>query len=200
MRILAGVLAVLVSSAAHAQRWELGLGAGIGNVSQAEGLGENTSAALNSSLGMGVGGGMSVVFETSLFGTADEEPRTSDLRMVQNGTPGIYAVEVVRRPEVFEVLSAQLGLRVPLGSGFYATPSLGVARHAFPSYRVGATTVDGAETSHEWGPAAGLAVGHRFELSGIAMDVEGVAQWSGGEDSSPDRTVAALRVVPHIRL
>jgi len=203
MRILAGVLALLVCSGAQAQvepRYELGIGAGVANVSQSEGLGDNTSAAVNVSLGYRIGAGTRLVLESALFGTRDQDPQVSDLRMVQNGTPGIYSVEVVRRPEVFQVLSAQLGVQLPLGPSFYARPSVGMARHAFPSYLVGATTVEAAETSHEWGLAAGLAIGHGFRLSGVRLDVEGVAHWSGGEDSSPSRTAVGLRIVPRFAL
>ncbi|HET7232405.1 MAG TPA: hypothetical protein VFJ16_20525 [Longimicrobium sp.] len=93
------------------------------------------------------------------------------------------------------LLSAQLGAPGKV----YVRPGLGVARHAFTFF---APTGDGGYvpgTSHEVGPAAGIAVGHELPLSGFPLAVEATALWSKGEDSSSPRVSLGLQFVHDFR-
>jgi hypothetical protein len=168
-----------------------GLGAGVGDVTRSEGGGSDVSPAMSAELGIGVGRGVAFVLEAARFGTLDDDPRTTDI--TPSGT-------LLRDPGIFETTTLLASLSVPLGGDFYARPGVGAGSNAFASYRVGASTVESAEVSHEWGPAAGLALGCSFAISSVRVGVEGAALWSGGEDSSADRTILALRVVPRFRL
>jgi hypothetical protein len=170
---------------------ELGIGLGVGLVSKSEGRGSNLSPTLSVDLGFGIGHGLALGVEAARYGTLDEDPETTDL------TP---AGTLLRDPDIFETTTVLATVRIPLGGALYVRPGLGGGQHAFASYRVGPSTVESAEVSHEWGPAAGLAVGQAFHVSGFTVAVEGVATWSGGEDSSGDRTIVALRVVPRFGL
>ena len=93
------------------------------------------------------------------------------------------------------LLSAQIGAPGKV----YVRPGLGVARHAFTFYAptAGGGYVPG--TSHEVGPAAGIAVGHELPLSGFPLAVEATALWSKGEDSSSPRVSLGLQLVHDFR-
>lgn len=201
-RILLPLLVAIVwptaAAAQEAGRFELSAGAGVGNVTRGEGGGSDASPAVNVGLGVSLGSSLRLTLEGALFGTRDEEPRTSDLRVT--GTPPITDVEVVRRPRIFETMTVLASVEIPIGARFYVRPAIGGGRHAFASYHVGATEVEAAEVSHEWGPAAGAAVGRTFGRGSLRVAVEGAALWTGGEDSSSDRTILALRVVPRLSL
>lgn len=201
MRIaLAVALLTLATRAASAQeatpRFALEVGLGAAGVAT-ETDGTQISRAQSVGLGVRIGRRSWLVLEGTTQGT-NQRPRTDDLRVVQTGSPPITDVQVVREPDMFSTTTLMAGLRLPIGGAIYARPAAGVGRHAFASYRVGATTVESAETSHEWGMAAGLALGSAVRIASFRTTLEAAALWSGGEDSSGARRVFALRLVQRL--
>ena len=193
------LLAAAVLPARAQSRAEFSAGAGIAAVSASDGGGSQVGPAVNVALSMPVGG-VRVGLEAALLAMGDEEPRTSDLRPRQTGSPPITDFDVVRRPRVLSTAFVMATLQVPVGSGTYLRPEIGAGRHGFASYLVGATTVESAEVSHEWGPAAGVVAGYHLGGRNPAVTIEAGGFWSGGEDSSGDRTSFVLRIVPRIAL
>jgi hypothetical protein len=55
------------------------------------------------------------------------------------------------------------------------------------------------EMRGEIGPAAALAVGRLVPIPGFPLNVEGVATWSQGEDSTRPRWSAGLQIARVIR-
>ena len=193
------LLGVAVLPAGAQSRAELSAGVGMAAVSASNGGGSQVGPAVDVALSMPVGG-VRVGLEAALLAIGDEEPRTSDLRPRQTGTPPITDFDVVRRPRVLSTAFVMATVQVPVGSGAYIRPEIGAARHGFASYLVGATTVESAEVSHEWGPAAGMVAGYQLGGRSPAVSIEAGGFWSGGEDSSGDRTSFVLRIVPRIAL
>jgi hypothetical protein len=79
-------------------------------------------------------------------------------------------------------------------------PGIGLGRHAFATYLVGASSIERAGISHEAGPAAGVALGRVFNVAQrFPVAVEALALWSHGEDSAGSRWGAGVQVVPQLR-
>jgi hypothetical protein len=130
-----------------------------------------------------------------VHGLGDDQPRTSDLTV----TNEFGGTQVNRRPVVLNTMSLLASLQVGIREQIYVRPGIGLGRHAFATYLVGADGVESAEVSHEAGPAAGLALGRVFNVAQrFPMAVEGLVLWSQGEDSSGSRWAAGVQVVPQL--
>ena len=95
------LLAAAVLPARAQSRAEFSAGAGIAAVSASDGGGSQVGPAVNVALSMPVGG-VRVGLEAALLAMGDEEPRTSDLRPRQTGSPGSHsdATESGLRPSI----------------------------------------------------------------------------------------------------
>jgi hypothetical protein len=115
------------------------------------------------------------------------------------------AVSAPLRSELVGTFSVLASLEVATPAGVYVRPGVGVAEHTFGAwYTFPTTTGNGlyyqGHIAHEWGPAAGLAVGRDLSaISPFPVKVEAVALWSGGEDSTGSRWSAGVQVVHDIR-
>jgi hypothetical protein len=136
---------------------------------------------------------VAVGVEGSAYGLGDDEPQAT------NFFPGTTTQENPAEVAGTQVLLAYVQLKTV---GIYLRPGVGLGRHAFAVYTVGAgNEVVDASTSHETGPAVGITVGYSATLSRrVSLGVESVAVLSKGEDSSGARNVLGLRIVPTIRL
>lgn len=197
-RILLPALAIVAAacafpSAAEAQRWFAGAGGALAAIAN---TGNETTAfrpGVHAAIGYGVGKGVAVGIEGSLYGLGDEEPRTSDF------IPGTSTF--TRRPEVVETRTLFAFVQVDAGP-VYLRPGVGIGMHASPSYLFGpGDQVLEASVTREGGLAAGLTAGYAVPIGHRAsVNFEGVAVWSGGEDSTSDRRVYGLRIVPTFTL
>jgi hypothetical protein len=163
-------MSALLAHPAGAQL-HLEAGGGVASVSRSAGGGSDVSPTVHLGVGIRVGPRMTLLIEGDRYGMLDEEPRTSDLRVVATGSPPIYDVEVDRTPRVFETTTVLASLQIPMAEGYYARVGVGGGRHAFASYQV-TTTVESAEISHEWGPAVGITVGREVRFSSLSLGVE----------------------------
>ena len=206
IRIAAAVAtAALVPSAALAQESRelrgpfVGVGAGMGNVRD-QGLEEQRMGVmLHARLGWGLGHAVAPMLEVGVHGLGDEQPRNGDIVIIDPSGGG-QMTQVVRTPSVLNTVSVLASLQVGVPGGVYLRPGIGLGRHAFPAYNLFGGGPPTAETSHEAGLAAQLALGRVMNLAGrFPVAVEGVALWSGGEDSTGSRWAAGVQVVPMLR-
>ena len=202
---VAASTAAIGSSAAHAQGGGelrgpfVGVGAGMGNVRDQDLDEQRVGAMLHARVGWGLGHAITPMLELGVHGLGDDQPRNGDIVII---TPpgGGQSTQVVRSPSVLNTVSLLASLQVGLPRAFYVRPGIGVGSHAFAAYNLFGTDTPTAETSHEAGPAAGIALGRTMNLAGrFPVAVEGVALWSGGEDSTGSRWAAGVQVVPMIR-
>jgi hypothetical protein len=194
--------AALDSSAAHAQgAGELrgpfvGVGAGMGNVRDQNLDEQRVGAMLHARVGWGLGHGVAPMLELGVHGLGDDQPRNGDVVIIND----VGATQVIRSPSVLNTVSLLASVQVGLPRAFYVRPGVGVASHAFATYNLFGTDAPTAETNHEAGPAAGIALGRTMNLAGrFPVAVEGIALWTGGEDSTGSRWAAGVQVVPMIR-
>lgn len=187
--------AVLAASpeVAEAQAF-VGVGGNVSMIGQRETDTGATRPGLNGRVGFGVGRGVAVVLEASLYGLGDDVPQPDDY---QGG-------ELIHRPEVLRTDAVLASVQLSLGGGLYVRPGVGLGRHAFASYLVTGSGPEehayDAEVSHEAGLAAGLAVGTTLQASPrLSVALEAVALFSQGEDSSAGRRVFGLQIVPLFR-
>jgi hypothetical protein len=174
----------------------VGVGAGMGNVRDQNLDEQRIGAMLHARVGWGLAHGVTPMLELGVHGLGDDEPRNGDIVIINPSG----ATQVMRSPSVLNTVSLLASLQVGLPRAFYVRPGIGVASHAFAVYNLFGTDTPTAETSHEAGPAAGIALGRTMNVAGrIPVAVEGIALWSGGEDSTGARWAAGVQVVPMIR-
>jgi hypothetical protein len=177
----------------------IGVGAGMGSVRDQNLDEQRVGAMLHARAGWGLGHGIAPMLELGVHGLGDDQPRNGDVVII-NPSGGGQTTQVVRSPSVLNTVSLLASVQVGLPRAFYVRPGLGVASHAFAVYNLFGTDTPTAETSHEAGPAAGFALGRTMNLAGrFPVAVEGVALWTGGEDSTGSRWAAGVQVVPMIR-
>jgi hypothetical protein len=173
----------------------MGLGVGIGSINDAEASQHRVGPVLHGRVGWGFSRTVAAMVELGVHGLGDDQPRTSDLTVVNSAGATAWN----RRPEVLNTVSLLASVQVGDPEQVYVRPGIGLGRHAFATYEVGPTTVTRAQTSHEAGPAAGLALGRVFNVSQrFPMAVEGLLLWSHGEDSAGSRWAAGVQVVPQL--
>lgn len=172
----------------------VGLGVGVGSIND-RGVGTSRiGPVLHGRVGWGFSRSLAAMLEVGVHGLGDERPRTSDLTVINE----FGGIQQNRRPVVLNTVSVLASLQLGVADQLYVRPGVGLGRHAFATYQVGAS-VERAEISHEAGPAAGLALGRVFNVSQrFPMAVEGLVLWSQGEDSSGSRWAAGLQVVPQL--
>jgi hypothetical protein len=199
-------LAVASSAAALGPRRALaqlrgpfvGVGAGMEGVRDQELGDERFGLMLHARAGWGLGHSVTPMLELGFHGLGDEEPRNGDVVIIAPSQGGANT-QVVRRPSVLSTASLLASVQVGAPGGFYLRPGVGVGTHAFASYNLFGDTPS-AETSHETGVAAGLALGRVMNPAGrFPIAIEGVGVWTGGEDSTGARWAAGVQIVPMLR-
>jgi hypothetical protein len=205
VRIAVAAACALVPSSAGAQRARelrgpfVGVGFGMGNVRDQELDEQRMGVMLHARAGWGLGHAVAPMLEVGVHGLGDEQPRNGDV-VVINPSGGGQTTQVVRTPSVLNTVSVLASVQVGLPGGIYLRPGIGAGRHAFPTYNLFGGDTPTAETSHEAGPAAQIALGRTMNLAGrFPVAVEGIGLWSGGEDSTGSRWAAGVQVVPMIR-
>ena len=209
VRAAAAVLALLAvqtvgSSRASAQAAGslrgpfVGIGAGVGEVRDQTLEDHRFGVLLHARAGWGLAHAIAPMLEVNFSGLGDDEPLQSDIVFI-TPSAGVEQTQVARRPSTLSTFSVLASVQVGLPGAFYVRPGVGVASHAFPVYDFSDDTPT-AGTSHEAGPSAGIAIGRTMNLSRrFPIAVEGIAHWSGGEDSTGSRWAAGIQVVPMIR-
>jgi hypothetical protein len=188
---LAVSAAVLMPSAARAQRAFVGLSAGVDHISQRDYDASAVRPSVGARVGVGVARGVSLVLDAQAHGLGDEDPQPSDFQ----------GDDFVNLPEVLQTTTLLLGAQIDVARGAYVRPAIGVGRHAFPSYLVQGNDAVSAEVSHEAGLAAGVSAGYLLRAgTSFSLAIEASATWSGGEDSSGDRTIFGIKLVPLLGL
>jgi hypothetical protein len=180
-------------STAHAQTGPfVGVGAGAGRVAN------NSTSKFAPSLHLRAGWGISPTVAVMLEGTMNGIGGRNPDRVESGGlTDSTFSFSNRQLRTGAILASVQLGNPQTL----YVRPGVGLAAHAFTAWHP--LPADGYEprTSYEPGLAAGIAVGRRVGLvPGLPLSVEGVAQWTGGEDSTNPRWSAGVQFVSNIGL
>jgi hypothetical protein len=182
------VVAALVPGKLSAQRLFVGGGGGLSRIDQESQL---TKAATRPSAAIRAGfgaGRVKLVVDWQRHGLGDEQPLSTDY---QGGI-------TTRTPTVLRTDFLLVGAQVHLTRGLYVRPSVGVNRNAFPVYFVqNGIDAQTASISHEGGIAAALSIGYHLRVTGrFAFAIEASTLRSSGEDSSGDRAVVGLQVIP----
>ncbi|HEX6745836.1 MAG TPA: outer membrane beta-barrel protein [Longimicrobium sp.] len=195
-RAAAVALAAAAISAAGARAQAgpfVGVGVGMGSINDPDAGNHRVSPVLHGRVGWGFSRSLAAVLEVGVHGLGDEQPRTSDISVIND----FGATQVNRRPEVINTVSLLASVQVGDPEQVYVRPGIGLGRHAFPIYLVGASSVERADISHEAGLAAGVALGRVVRVArGFPVAVEAVTLWSHGEDSAGSRWGAGVQVVP----
>jgi len=176
---------------AHAQSAEhtgffLGVGAGASRIAEPGAHAARLAPSLHLRAGWSFSPAASLMLEGALNGIGSPNP---DAPPFDEGIGGTYRNRQLATQSV--LASLQLGS----ARSVYVRPGIGVARHSFTAFRPLPADGYAAETSHEWGAAAGLAVGHELAIPGFPLRAEAVGQWSHGEDSSSPRWSAGVQFV-----
>lgn len=185
---LVSVVATLVPITASAQRLFVGLGGGVSRINQPSQFTTDEtrpSAAIRAGFGAGM---LKLVVDWQRHGLGDEQPLLTDY---QGGI-------TTRTPQVVRTDFLMLGAQVHLTPRFYVRPSVGVSSNAFPVYYVeNGIDAQTAAISQEGGLAGALSIGYHLRVNGrFSFAIEASALRSSGEDSSGDRTVVGLQVIP----
>ena len=191
-----GAPAALAQGAGDLRGPFIGVGVGMGNVRDQNLDEQRIGAILHARAGWGLGHGIAPMLELGVHGLGDDQPRNGDIVIIND----LGATQVVRRPSVLNTVSLLASVQVGLPGTMYVRPGIGVGSHAFATYNLVSDDTPTAETSHEAGLAAGIALGRTMNLAGrFPVAVEGVALWTGGEDSTGSRWAAGIQIVPMIR-
>lgn len=181
--------ATLMPREADAQRGFVGGGAGVSRIRPQTSFAVESATRPSLQARAGIGAGrVKLVLDWQTHGLGDEKPLTTDY---QDGV-------TTRIPQVLRTDFLLLGAQVHLAGGFYVRPALGVSSNKFAVYFVpNGEDAETAETSREGGLAAGLSVGYHLKVTGrFSLALEATALRGSGEDSSSDRAVLGLQVIP----
>ncbi len=195
-RAAAVALAAAAISAADARAQAgpfVGVGVGMGSINDSDAGNHRVSPVLHGRVGWGFSRSLAAVLEVGVHGLGDEQPRTSDISIINE----FGATQVNRRPVVLNTVSLLASVQVGDPEQVYVRPGIGLGRQAFATYLTGAGGVESAGISHEAGLAAGVALGRVVRVGQrLPVAVEAAALWSHGEDSSGSRWGAGVQVVP----
>lgn len=182
--------ALALPARADAQAF-VGVGVGAANVAE-DGPGQSeVRPSLHARLGVGLGRGVALVLEGQAHALDDGEVRIDD-----SGSDAVVQIPTVLGTDVL-----LLGVQVDVANGVYVRPALGVGRHAFGWSRLEPNGTFTPGEGHEWSLSGGASAGYRVRLGRrVSLAVEASGLWSGGEDSSGDRTVFGLQVIPTLGL
>lgn len=175
-------------SAAHPGPF-VGFGGGAGRIAEPNVNAARFAPSLTLRAGWRFAPKLAVMLETAWNGIGSHNPE------VPNIDPGLGTYGNRQLNTVAVLASAQLG-----SDALYVRPGIGAGQHAFTSWRP--LPADGfeAETSREAGPAASLAVGRYVDpFPGFGLNVEAVAIYTSGEDSSSPRWSAGVQFVRVLR-
>ena len=196
--VLTAILAVAVASPAFAQqpdtRFELGGGLGVATVNASL-----VGPAFDVRGGWRGGNHVTVGALFGFHGMNDEIAREGDL--VPNG----FKVTVNRVPNVAQVRTWNGFVQWTTDSGVFIRPGGGFGWHRYAFYIPFPQNTASPESyipgeSSEMGLIFTLAAGKEFRRgSRVGVAIEGFLVVSSGEDSSSQRTVLGVNVVPLVR-
>ncbi len=170
----------------------VGVGAGLGRTAEPGNDAANVSPALHLRAGWAFTPSLSLVVEAGANAIGSQE-------MVDFTVPDptLVPVDIVEQRAVkLQTEWVLASLQVGNPATFYVRPGVGVARHAFDTLTPTSGDTYVAGTSFETGLAAGVAAGRQVRLiPGFPLNVEGIAVWTQGEDSTRPRWSTGLQVV-----
>jgi hypothetical protein len=182
------LIAALVPGMLSAQSLFVGAGGGLSRIDQESQLTREAtrpSAVIRAGFGSGR---VKLVVDWQRHGLGDEQPLSTDY---QGGI-------TTRTPTVLRTDFLLVGAQVQLTRGLYVRPSVGLNRNAFAVYLVpNGIDAQTGSISHEGGIAAALSIGYHLRVTGrFGFAIEASTLRSSGEDSSGDRAVLGLQVMP----
>ncbi|HSU14685.1 hypothetical protein [Longimicrobium sp.] len=198
--LLAAALAALpATSRAQAARdahgFFIGAGGGLGRTSEPASDVANVGFMAHLHTGWRFSPAVALMLESS-FNTANDK-NVDSATVIVEGPSG--SSELPSRRVKLGTQSLLLSLQLGTTQTLYVRPGVGFAGHSFGSYRQRDGDVLISQTSHEWGPAASIAVGRELPIPGFPLNVEAVALYSRGEDSTPARWSAGVQIVREIQ-
>jgi hypothetical protein len=196
--LLATIMTFALSSPALGQardpRFQLGAGAGVATVNA-----NLTGPAIDVRAGWRVGNRISVGALFGFYGMNDEAPREGDV--VPNGIDVMFG----RVPNVAQVRTWNGFVQWTASSGVFIRPGGGFGWHRFAFYMPFPQNTATPQSylpgeSSEMGLIFTLAAGKEFRRSSrVGVAIEGFLVMSSGEDSSSQRTIVGVNVVPLLR-
>jgi hypothetical protein len=188
------ILVALASPAgAHAQSAErgffVGVGGGLSFMNESRADFSRLSGALHLRAGWRLGPSTALMLEASMNGLGSTAPDSTQVFGPGVGSP---YYQHFRRTLETETLLASVQLGDP--RSFYVRPGVGVSRHKFLVMQPRGGDMIVEEMHGEIGPAVSLAAGRVAPIPGFPLNVEGVASWTGGEDSTRPRWSAGVQI------
>jgi hypothetical protein len=162
-----------------------GFGAGAARIAEPTVNAARFAPSLTMRAGWRIAPKLAVMLETAWNGIGSHNPAGPNI------DPGLGTYGNRQLNTVAVLASAQLG-----SDALYVRPGIGAGQHAFTSYRPLPADGFAPETSREAGAAASLAVGRYVSaVPGFGLNVEAVAIYTSGEDSSSPRWSAGVQFV-----
>lgn len=195
---LAGILALAAATAAapraHAQAVEprgffVGIGGGLSIMNESRADFSRVSGSLHLRAGWRLGQSTALMLEASMNGLGSTA--LDSTQVLGPGGGGLY-YERFRRTLETETLLASVQLGDP--NSFYVRPGVGVSRQKFLVLEPKSNDQIVEAMHGEIGPAVSLAAGRVVAVPRFPLNVEGVASWTGGEDSTRPRWSAGVQI------
>ena len=185
----------LAPSVARAQTGPfIGIGAGAGRVAQPSTGASRFAPSLHARAGWSITPTVAVMLEGSYVGVFSGTGDPIDAAAL---TDSSFTTSNRKLQTGAILASVQFGNPNTL----YVRPGVGLGAHAFTAWYPLANDGYEERTHYEPGLAAGIAVGRQVSvIPGVPLAVEGVALWTGGEDSTTPRWSAGVQFATHIRL
>ncbi|HEX8906239.1 MAG TPA: hypothetical protein VF771_15425, partial [Longimicrobiaceae bacterium] len=176
----------------------LGAALGISTTTEPGADRSRTTSSVELRAGWALSPSVALMVEGALHGQGGKAPETFAGSIDPASLTGLPGSKLVG---TFSVLAS---VQATGPAGIYVRPGIGVARHTFGAYELApsgtGTPLYMGRIAHEWGPAAGIAVGHDLKLPfWLPLQLEAVALWSKGEDSTGARWSAGLQLAHDIR-
>ncbi|HEX6745837.1 MAG TPA: hypothetical protein VF092_00880 [Longimicrobium sp.] len=192
--LTAAALAAAIPSQGRAQAagprgFFVGVGAGLGRTAEPGNDASHISPALHLRAGWAFTPSLSLVVEAGANAIGS-------LKVVDQSIPDIGPPVPAPRAIKLQTEWVMASLQVGDPATFYVRPGVGVARHAYDKLTPVGNDQMVAGTGFETGLAAGVAAGRQVRLiPGFPLNVEGIAVWTQGEDSTRPRWSTGLQVV-----
>lgn len=192
--VLAAAGLALAPARSHAQAAGpfVGVGAGVSRIAEPDARAARFGPALTGRAGWRFNPTLAVMLEGVWNGVGSRNPSEQIIDPGING--GTYGNRQLNTVAV--LASVQFG-----GDALYVRPAIGAGQQAFTSWRPLPADGFAPETSREAGAALALAVGRRFSaVGGFPVNVEAVAVYTTGEDSSSPRWSAGVQLAHDFHL
>ncbi|HEU4556558.1 MAG TPA: hypothetical protein VFS20_01870 [Longimicrobium sp.] len=166
----------------------VGFGAGVGRIAQPSTGASRVAPSMHARAGWSITPTVAVMLEGTYNGVFSGTGDPIDGASLTDSFPTSN-----RKLQTGAILAS-----VQFGSAntLYVRPGVGLAAHAFTTWHPLANDGYEERTRYEPGLAAGIAVGRQVSvIPGVPLAVEGVAQWTGSEDSTSPRWTAGVQFV-----